>query len=381
MASHHLAIAKASLSAALLRPDPTSVPRDEITTFHTAFDRTLSHCSPANIQTCKLWLLNYIVSSSNRVGVWAKYLVTLSSSFGEEGKPESRTTPPAKRKRLHILYQLNDVFHHTKYHLDSTAAFSTLSGSLQPYIVELLSYAASYDQEKYPKHHRRLDTLLGIWEEQGYYSSDYVNKLREVVKNSALSGPVKTSTDIGTSSAVANKFPGKDMPFMMPSTHGDSSTPYYDLPAGNMVPHIIPNSTVALRPDSIKPLQFLAGPADDKLVTALKSFLKDVDQIYGTGKPERQEDEVIDIDELGQTVLRDVNTGEILDGDTYYGWSRSFCQQMKNRNVRTDSRSRSRSRSPRKRRYSDSLPSDDSRWISREIIFSSGTVASAILPP
>lgn len=50
MASHHLAIAKASFSAGLLRPDPTSVPRDQINEFHLALDRALSHCSPANIQ-------------------------------------------------------------------------------------------------------------------------------------------------------------------------------------------------------------------------------------------------------------------------------------------------------------------------------------------
>ncbi|KAB8234732.1 RNA polymerase II-binding domain-containing protein [Aspergillus alliaceus] len=364
MASHQLAIAKASFSAGLLRPDPTSVPRDEITAFHTSLDRALSHCSPANIQTCKEWLLNYVVSSSNRVNVWAKYLVALSSSFSEDGeqpqaKPQQTQSASMKRKRLHILYLLNDLFHHTKYHLDSTAAFSTFTGSSQPYIVELLGYAASYDREKNPKHHRRLDALLDIWDQHGYYGSDYVNKLREVVKNSALSGPVKASIDVEESNTdSANRLPSKDVPFTMPSTHGDPSTPYYDLPAGNLVPHIIPDSTAPLRPDSVKPLQFLAGPADDKLVDALKAFLKDVDQIYGADKPEPKGDEIVDIDELGQTVIRDGITGDILDSDTYYGWSRGFCQRMKRS---SKSGSRSRSQSPHKRRrYSDSL-SDDSR--------------------
>lgn len=50
MASHQLAIAKASFSAGLLRPDPTSVPRDDITAFHSTLDKALSHCSFANIQ-------------------------------------------------------------------------------------------------------------------------------------------------------------------------------------------------------------------------------------------------------------------------------------------------------------------------------------------
>ncbi|PWY86447.1 hypothetical protein BO94DRAFT_493137, partial [Aspergillus sclerotioniger CBS 115572] len=305
MASHQLAIAKASFSAGLLRPDPTSVPRDEITAFHTSLDRALSHCSPANIQTCKSWLLEYVVSSSNRVGGLAKYLAALSGSF--EASPAGGRTS-GKRKRLHILYLLNDVLHHTKYHLDTSTAFSTLSGSLQPHVVELLGYAASYDREKNPKHHRRLDELLDIWEEHGYYGSDYVNKLREVVKNSAVSGPVKTSLSVEESNVefsaggVKHLSSGREVPFVMPATHGDPAMPYYDLPAGNLVPHIIPDSTVPLRPDSIKPLQFLAGPADESLVVALKRFMKDVERIYGEGEPDHEEDEVVDVDDLGQVV-------------------------------------------------------------------------------
>ncbi|PYH96117.1 hypothetical protein BO71DRAFT_397360 [Aspergillus ellipticus CBS 707.79] len=373
MASHQLAIAKASFSAGLLRPDPTSVPRDKITAFHTSLDRALSRCTPANIQTCKSWLLEHVVSSSNRVGGWAKYLAALSGSFtgatnnggGDAAAPRQTS---GKRKQLHILYLLNDVLHHTKYHVNTSAAFPTLSGSLQPHVVELLGYAASYDREKHPKHHGRLDELLDIWDENGYYGSDYVHKLREVVKTSAVSGPIKTSLSVEESdlgylgSGATQRPPGKAVPYNMPATHGDPSMPFYDLPAGNLVPHIIPDSTVPLRSESIKPLQFLAGPADENLVVALKKFMKDVDRIYGTrGEPEHEDDEFVDIDDLGQTVVRDAD-GEVVEGETYYGWSRSFCQQMRKRNTKRSSRSRSRSRdSFKRRRYSDSEGSSRSR--------------------
>ncbi|KAL2811334.1 hypothetical protein BJX63DRAFT_399350 [Aspergillus granulosus] len=375
MASHQVAIAKASLAAGLLRPDPTSVTRDEITTLHSYLDRALSHCSPANIQTCKNWLLGSVVPSSNRVSLLAKYLVALSGSFGEGEKDGASNTTTqensrgrgrgtsAKRKRLHILYLLNDLFHHTKYHSSSSAAFPSLSGSLQPHIVDILSHAASYDREKNPKLHRRLAELLDIWQEHGYFSSDYVGKLREVVANSAVSGLVRTSAAPGVETGQSERKAPRDAPFVMPSTHGDPSTPYYDLPAGNLIPHIIPNSTIPLRPDMIKPLQFLAGPADEKLVTALKVFFKDVDRIYGAGELEQRDGAGVDVDELGQTVIRDSATGEIIEGETYYGWSREFCQQMKKRNAgsRSPRRSESRSRSPPKRRqYSDS--SDGSRY-------------------
>ncbi|KAJ5947601.1 hypothetical protein N7466_000616 [Penicillium verhagenii] len=360
MASHTLAIAKASFTAGLLRPDPTSVSKDEIATFHSSLERALSHCSPANIQTCKAWLLHYVASSANRLAGLAKYLVALAGSL--DVPPGARPKPSPKRRRLHILYLLNDLFHHSKYHLDTTATFSTVSGSLQPHMVDLLGHAAAHDRQKNPRHHRRLDDLLDIWSEHGYFGPDLIHRLREITKHSASTGAAPLSNDVENYGADSGKkLPGKDAPFIMPSTHGDHSTPYYDLPAGNWLPHIIPNSTIPLHPESIKPLQFLAGPADESLVNALKGFLKDVDQIYGTEELVRG-DENIDIDELGQRVTRDEITGDIIDGETYYGWSREFCRQMKKKKT-SDSPSRGHSEAQQglKRRYSDSSMSDRSR--------------------
>lgn len=45
-----LAIAKASLSAVLFRPDPSSCSRDEIEQFHGLLGETISRCSPTNVQ-------------------------------------------------------------------------------------------------------------------------------------------------------------------------------------------------------------------------------------------------------------------------------------------------------------------------------------------
>jgi hypothetical protein len=50
MASHQIAIAKASFAAGLLRPDPTSVSRDDIATFHALLSSVVTECSPTNIQ-------------------------------------------------------------------------------------------------------------------------------------------------------------------------------------------------------------------------------------------------------------------------------------------------------------------------------------------
>lgn len=50
MASHQVAIAKASFAASLLRQDPVAVHWDEIGPFHKQLDETLAICSSDNIQ-------------------------------------------------------------------------------------------------------------------------------------------------------------------------------------------------------------------------------------------------------------------------------------------------------------------------------------------
>lgn len=50
MANHSVAVAKASLIAPFVRPDPTSIPRDEVTAFHGYLETAIERCSPSNIQ-------------------------------------------------------------------------------------------------------------------------------------------------------------------------------------------------------------------------------------------------------------------------------------------------------------------------------------------
>ncbi|KAI2710716.1 hypothetical protein CBS147354_8556 [Penicillium roqueforti] len=348
MATHGAVILKAAFAACLLRPDPTSVPRDEITAFHISLERALSHCSPANIQTCKAWLLRFVAFSSNRVGGLVNYLEALAASFSPSQPTGSKLSP--KRQRLHLLYLINDLLHHCKFHLDSPSTFSTVSGSLQLHLVKLVGYAASCDRQKNPRHHRRLDELLDIWSEQEYFHAELVDKLREVV----VMGLPISSNDAANELNPAKK-PGKNVPFVMPSTHGDPSTRWHEVRAGNIYAHIIPDSTIPIRPDDTKPIQLLAGPADANSVGALKAFLGDVNQLFD---PETSgDDRHADIDQLGQTVIRGENTGDILDGEHYHGWSLEFCQPADTDTEHSRGRSRSHSGSRtnnKRRRYSDS---------------------------
>ena len=299
-----------------------------------------------------------------------KYLTSYCKHLAIPSVDGVQTSPRASRLRLHILYIINDLLHHAKYHTSDTVLRSNLGSALEQCVVEVFQLAATDGKRKVCD---RLDQLANIWQKEDYFPKDRIERLRKTqVKESGKED----------NSVAASQQPGistKEIPYIMPSTHGDPSTPYYDLPAGNLMPHILPDSTAPMQPNQIRALHFSAGPADEGLVNAVKDFLKDVemlDNVYG-----QLDDEgiVVDIDQMGQTSYKD-ETGD-LTGDTYYGWSRAFCDKMKRRRRRangedgssnTRGRSRayssspSRSNSPRKRRrYSTSGDRSESRSFSR----------------
>ena len=137
------------------------------------------------------------------------------------------------------------------------------------------------------------------------------------------------------------------------------------------MPHIMPNKSIPIRVDDVRALQFVAGPADDDLVVALKHFMSAVEKLDNTVMDVHDDEgNTEDVDELGQPLFRD-EAGEFVTGHTYYGWSRAFCEKMRGRSVkvarsgreRSYSSSRSRSRSPRKRRrYSHSTSSTSASY-------------------
>lgn len=200
----------------------------------------------------------------------------------------------------------------------------------------------------------RLTGLIDIWEEAGYYPAETLGNLRLNLSSGPqhATEPAKEETKVAT----------KELPFIMPSTHGDPTAPFFDLPAASLMPHIIRDSSRPLRTNDIRALQLQPGPADEALVNALKDFLKDVKSIDDPYAALEDEGIVPDMDDMGQVYYK--NEVDDVIGDTYYGWSRAFCEKMKARsqgdNVRrgrsrSASSSMSRSRSPRKRRrYSSS---------------------------
>ncbi|KAL2207959.1 hypothetical protein CC79DRAFT_1321966 [Sarocladium strictum] len=321
MSAPELAIAKAALSASLFRADPTSLSRPDVEGFFSLLDATTTQCSRSNVQKCRVWIVENIASSTARATGLGKYLVALSKTL--EGHTVSK--PSTKRKRLHLLYIISDVLHHTT----TKAEVRQFEQNINIHLPRLVAYAAAFKNS--PKHDKKLKQLVELWEERAYVTSTILPNLRE-----ALSGDTYTADDQGQQTAAGSTSlkVAKDAPFLLPSHHGDASVPWFDLPAATWLPHLTPNSTKAMLPELIKPIQMSSGPADKVLREAVETLLLDVDRIFSKGKQweaDSNESLQIETNGLGEMVLIDEITGDIVGGETYYGWSRQFCEKMKER--------------------------------------------------
>lgn len=269
--------------------------------------------------------------SASRTAAFGKYLVALSSSFGtlSEKKVPNVDNPSGssvRRRQIHILYLLNDLLHHAKYHLGQDPVYSTLTTNIQSYLITLAEITSAYDTAQFKKHLHRIDELLEIWSEKRYFHPLYLQKLKDIVVQSQETAHSEKPIQSQRKAGEPSREPKPNAPYIMPHTHGELSTPFYDLPAGNMMPHIIPNSAVPINPHFMKPLQLIAGPAQESLVNVLKKFMEDVDP---NNSIRNEVESTVEIDELGNIVSRDATTGESLGSDGYYGWSRELCEAMK----------------------------------------------------
>ncbi|KAF4441707.1 hypothetical protein FACUT_2445, partial [Fusarium acutatum] len=305
MATPELAIAKATLSATLFRADPTSLSRPEVDAFFPILTDALAKCSRPNVQKCKVWIIDKIAPSAARTTALAKYFNALSKSLQDDG-----SRPSLKRRRLHLLYVLNDVLYHAVTRNDDFK-FAT---AWEPVLPGMIASAAAFDN--CPKHKQKIADLIRLWENQQYVKSSFAKKLEDAL----ASGVAPQTAQEAQASNITLKL-AKDAPFTLPSFHGDSTVPWYDLPATTWLPHLTPNSTKPMFPDQIRPIQLAAGPADKVLVNAVQDLLGEVERMFS--KEQKWNNEPgNDLNELGERVVLDEITGEVIGGDTYYGWSR-----------------------------------------------------------
>lgn len=297
---------------------------------------------------------------------FGKYLVALSKSFQEDRGAQQNAPPSklpaagratsAKRKRLYVLYILNDVLYHVKFRLRD----SSFAAKLEATLPALVRSASSFPDS--PKHLKKIERLVDLWEENEYFAPSLLDKLRAAIEDGAHPADETQARSRETDSEHSSSAVPKAAPYIIPAMHGDSVSPWYDLPAGNWLPVLEPNSTRPMNPSMIKPLQLASGPAEKPLIAAVEKLLSDVDKIYT--KDFNLDQATVDIGQMGEYVELD-ELGEAVIKDTYYGWSRSFCEKVRSkrrvgrggksgqlsdrsdRSSRSSSRSRSRSPPPR----------------------------------
>ncbi|RMZ83985.1 hypothetical protein DV737_g1261, partial [Chaetothyriales sp. CBS 132003] len=199
-----------------------------------------------------------------------------------------------------------------------TVAKATFAASLlRPDVTKI-------DRSKLPQFHSLLEAAtISLWEDAGYFEADVIAEARRVMSDPS------TAPELGEKSTT-RIITTREAPYIMPATHGDPSLPFYELPAGNLMLHIIPNKTIPMRPHSIRPLQFTPGPADESLANAVRDFLKDVETIDHEFDLLDDPNVTAEVSDMGQVLYR--NEAEDLVGDTYFGWSRAFCEKMTARN-------------------------------------------------
>lgn len=255
----------------------------------------------------------------------AKYLLALSTSFTNPPKPASQITinskreVSVKRKRLHILYLIHDLLHH-----EIRIGDRKLAAAFEPHICALFSVTA---QEKGRKHAAKINRLIDIWRTKGYYPPLFLSGLREAVKNAHLQGNrgAQPTEDGKEEEGKEHKERGRERAFDMPATHGDWSTAWYDLPAGNLMGHIVLNSTKPIKGSQVEPLRFTPGPADQHVAAAVKALIDDSHRMWGESA--ESEEVKYDIDSLGQRIVKD-ELGNRKIEETYYGWSDEFARKM-----------------------------------------------------
>ncbi|KAF4313900.1 hypothetical protein GTA08_BOTSDO01389 [Botryosphaeria dothidea] len=325
-----LVVAKTMLTATLLRPDPTqvAVAKDDIQSFHSLLDAVVLTCSPSNLQNCKEWLLKNIVTSNKRADALGKYLARLAQSFAESQaprKPSKRSAPSSRRKTLHLLYLLNDLMHHVRVH---DGPLADLTKTLEPHIDRVFTTALSLQLPNKSKFRQRLAKLTELYEDKTVYSEGYRDRICRTLRDASVPN---AATAISTQYQPAST--SKEAPYILPAFHGEPNDPWYDLPAGALMPHIRPNDPRPINPHNIKAVDLRHKTAEIGLTNAVKDLLN-----YSEGLYNEDEGIVADIDMMGQPLVRDEVTGELNVTEGYYGWSVEFCERMKKRRKETKSR-------------------------------------------
>ncbi|KAF2801533.1 uncharacterized protein BDZ99DRAFT_469540 [Mytilinidion resinicola] len=205
--------------------------------------------------------------------------------------PNSRC--PAPRRRVHILYLINDLLHSAKYHRQTPSPFPAFRDGLKQTIEDAVKSCAGGVMKGHPTTKKKLLVLLNLWQAHNYYSADLICTLREIVE---------------------------ERPLPTPTLHGFTGVAWHDQPAGLMVPILLRNPDAPVDTLQIRPMDVQLEQASEALKTAVDELLQTANDEHNGGDSERA---VVDIDEMGHRLVGD-GTRFV----NYYGWSEGFCRRV-----------------------------------------------------
>ncbi|KAK9247633.1 hypothetical protein V1506DRAFT_531728 [Lipomyces tetrasporus] len=344
-----LAVAKATLSAELLRPHPSGSPfpvsSDVIKKLHSALQAALHKNSVENVRALKSLLLEHIAPYTTRVIALGKYLTALSPTLS------------TRRAKLYILYVLNDVLYHTTYISKSGGEFKS---GIQQFLPTL--FAIPWHIEKV---RGKVDELVGIWTEKEYFHTFFLQSLHDPVTleqwRQRFGGPSQRAQ------TEERKDVELDDDGRLPPVLGVHGAKYFELPVSNMLPCVqgaMPVPVTAPRPVKLRLTE--DGRADEDVMSAVDKFYKCLEWKGGRFREADENADEVDEEEFA-----------------YEGWSVEFFRGRQDDQMDTDRhdsksgskysdegspyrrRSRSLSRSRSRSRSVSPVYSDGSRSRSR----------------
>lgn len=249
---------------------------------------------------------------------------------------------------MYLLYLLSDVLHHRQLQFQQQEISQPADSASPPFkaleilLENCLTSAARASSKR--SHQKTLTSLLSLWRSKSYLPSGTLQTLQHGLSTARTASiqpmgasathPSSTLPETsGTPQRPSGSAPALEN--ILPATHGDPLTAWYDLPAGNMIPLITPGSLRPINSRLMRATPLKGGVAEPALVKAVDGLLADVKRAYG-GKSEEDEngdgEGEYDIDAMGQelVVRRDRETGVVRREvrETYYGWSAEFCRRM-----------------------------------------------------
>ncbi|KAK9369662.1 hypothetical protein V1509DRAFT_618738 [Lipomyces kononenkoae] len=342
-----LAVAKATLSAELLRPHqsgtPSPVSSDVIKKLHGALDAALRKNSVENVRSIKYLILDHISPFTSRAAALGKYLTALSPTLS------------TRHAKLFILYIINDVLYHTTYISKSGEEFKS---GIQQFLPTLFAIPWHMDNIR-----GQVEELVEIWKEKEYFHTFFLQSLTDPA---TLEQWRQTS---GESSQRTQKKDTKEADLedtgKIPPVLGIQAMQYFELPVSTMLPCIqgaMPVAVSGPRPTKLRLND--DGMVNENVMSAVDSFYRCLEWKGGrfreaeekAGEEEKEEEFAYEGWSMGFLKAKQdeeiaMDKGRSRSGSIYSDEGSLYSRQSRSRsrsksNSSHHYRSRSRTRSP-----------------------------------